>query len=63
MKRWMKPIWMLHESTEVGLAVVAFSLQVQVSGFEMDCRMVYRAVPAGILDCAVMRAAVRTDPF
>lgn len=29
----------------------------------VDGRVVYRVVPAGILDCAVMRAAVRTDPF
>lgn len=59
----MKPIWMLHESTEVGLAVVVLSLQVQVSGSEMECRMVYHVIPTGIFDCAVMRAAVRTDPF
>lgn len=59
----MKPLRMLHESTVAGFAVVAFSLQVQVSGSVMGCRMVYRVVPAGILDCAVMRAAVGTDPF
>lgn len=52
---------MLHESTEVGLSIVAFLLQVQVSGSVIDCRMVYRVVPVGIIDCAVMRVAVRTD--
>lgn len=55
----MKLFWMLHESTAAGLAVVTVSLHVQMSRPMMDCRVVYRVVSVRILDCAVMRAAVR----
>ena len=61
MQCWVKPVRMLHKGTAAGLAIVAFTLHMQVGRSVMDCRMIDGVVLAGILDNAVLGTAVWAD--